>query len=89
MTRNNKKKTSLQTSVTVERETLHWSFWLGVSFFVLVIITIFSFGLFLNNKMSSEESTPVTSIVIGGEMPFTIRQDIERAIENVNLGNFL
>lgn len=88
MTRNNKKKTSLQTSVTVERETLHWSFWLGVSFFVLVIITIFSFGLFLNNKMSSEESTPVTSIVIGGEMPFTIRQDIERAIENVNLGNF-
>ena len=88
MTRNNKKKTSLQTSVTVERETLHWSFWLGVSFFVLVIITIFSFGIFLNNKMSSEESTPVTSIVIGGEMPFTIRQDIERAIENVNLGNF-
>ena len=88
MTRNNKKKTSLQTTVINEQETLHWSFWLGVSFFVLVIITIFSFGLFLNNKMLSAESTPVTSIVIGGEMPFTIRQDIERAIDNVNLGNF-
>jgi len=55
---------------------------------VLVIITIISFSWFLNEKMSSEESTPVTSIVIGGEIPFTNRQDIENAIENVNLGNF-
>jgi cell division protein FtsQ len=88
MTRNNKKQMSFKESVTEEQETLHWSFWLGVSFFVLVIITLISFSWFLNNKMSSEESSPVTSIVIGGEMPFTIRQDIENAIENVNLGNF-
>ena len=88
MTKNNKKQASLPTSVTEEEERLHWSFWLGVSFFVLVIVTIFSFSWYLNNKMSSEESTPVTSIVIGGEMPFTIRQDIEVAIEHVNLGNF-
>jgi cell division protein FtsQ len=71
-----------------QQETPHWSFWLGVSFFVLVIVTIFTFSWYLNNKMSSEESTPVTSIVIGGEMPFTLRQDIESAIEHVNLGNF-
>ncbi|MFB0998777.1 MAG: FtsQ-type POTRA domain-containing protein, partial [Colwellia sp.] len=88
MTKNNNKQTSLRTAVTGQQEALHWSFWLGVSFFVLVIVTIFSFSWYLNNKISSEESTPVTSIVIGGEMPFTIRQDIEVAIEQVNLGNF-
>jgi cell division protein FtsQ len=88
MTKNNNKQTSLRTAVTEQQEALHWSFWLGVSFFVLVIVTIFSFSWYLNNKISSEESTPVTSIVIGGEMPFTIRQDIEVAIEQVNLGNF-
>ena len=71
-----------------QSEKLHWSFWLGVSFFVLVIIAICSFSWFLTEKMSSEESTPVTSIVIGGEMPFTIREDIESAIDEVNLGNF-
>jgi len=71
-----------------QSEKMHWSFWLGVSFFVLVIITICSFSWFLNEKMSSEESTPVTSLVIGGEMPFTIREDIESAIDEVNLGNF-
>jgi len=88
MTKKRKNQTSLATTMTEEQETLHWSFWLGVSFFVLVIITIISFSWFLNEKMSSEESTPVTSIVIGGEIPFTNRQDIESAIENVNLGNF-
>ena len=88
MTKNSKNQPSLSTAMTKQQETLHWSFWLGVSFFVLVIITIISFSWFLNEKMSSEESTPVTSIIIAGEMPFTIRQDIESAIENVNLGNF-
>lgn len=88
MTKNSKKQSSLPTTRAEQQETLHWSFWLGVSFFVLVIITILSFSWFLNEKMSSEESTPVTSIVIGGEMPFTNRQDIEQAIESVNLGNF-
>jgi cell division protein FtsQ len=38
--------------------------------------------------MSSQESSPVTSIVIAGEMPFTIRADIETAIDEINLGNF-
>ncbi len=71
-----------------QSDKLHWSFWLGVSFFVLVIIAICTFSWFLNEKMSSEESAPVTSISIGGEMPFTIREDIESAIDEVNLGNF-
>jgi cell division protein FtsQ len=88
MTKNSHNQTSLAPSMAEQQEKLHWSFWLGVTFFVLVIVAIISFSWFLNNKMSSEESTPVTSIVIGGEMPFTIRQDIENAIESVNLGNF-
>jgi len=88
MTKNSNNQSSLTTTMAEEQQTLHWSFWLGVSFFVAVIITIISFSWFLNEKMSSEESTPVTSIVIGGEIPFTNRQDIESAIENVNLGNF-
>lgn len=67
---------------------LHWSFWLGVGFFVAVIIAILSFGIFLNKRLSAEESAPVTSISIAGEMPYTTRLDIESAIEKVNLGNF-
>jgi len=88
MKKHNETQLSQREDMTEQQEKLHWSFWLGVSFFVLVIITIFSFSWFLNKKVSSEESTPVTSIVIGGEMPFTIRADIETAIESVNLGNF-
>ncbi|MBA6293433.1 FtsQ-type POTRA domain-containing protein [Colwellia sp. MB3u-70] len=71
-----------------ELANLHWSFWLGVAFFVAVIVAILSFGIFLNKNLSSEESAPVTSIAIAGEMPYTTRLDIERAIEQVNLGNF-
>ena len=67
---------------------LHWSFWLGVTFFVAVIVAILSFGIFLNKRLSAAESAPVTSIAIAGEMPYTTRADIENAIEQVNLGNF-
>jgi cell division protein FtsQ len=88
MTITSRNQPSLSPLMTEQQEKLHWSFWFGVTFFVLVIVTIISFSWFLNNKMSSEESMPVTSIVIGGEIPFTNRQDIENAIEDVNLGNF-
>lgn len=71
-----------------ELANLHWSFWLGVTFFVAVIVAILSFGVFLNKRLSAEESAPVTSIAIAGEMPYTTRLDIESAIEQVNLGNF-
>jgi len=75
-------------NIAEQSKRMHWSFWLGVSFFVLVIIAISSFSWFLNERMLSQESSPVTSIVIGGEMPFTIREDIESAIDEINLGNF-
>ena len=82
--------TAMQKQLPLKEEIadLHWSFWLGVTFFVAVIVAILSFGIFLNKKLSAEESAPVTSITIAGEMPYTTRIDIESAIEKVNLGNF-
>lgn len=67
---------------------LHWSFWLGVTFFVLVIVAIFSLSWFVNKRLSSDESALVTSVVISGEMPYSNKHDIEQAIDAVNLGNF-
>ena len=77
-----------QLPLAEEKEQLHWTFWFGVVFFVAVILGILSFSVFLNKRLSAEESVPVTSIVILGEMPYTTRLDIEKAIEQVNLGNF-
>mgnify|MGYP000329907453 CR=1 FL=1 len=67
---------------------LHWSFWVGVGFFVAVIVGVFTLSWYLTKAMSAEESVPVTSIVISGEMNYTVQQDIEKAIETINLGNF-
>lgn len=80
--------TEKQLSLQEEVAELHWTFWLGVLFFVAVIVAILSFGIFLNKRLSAEESAPVTSIAIAGEMPYTTRVDIEGALEKVNLGNF-
>jgi len=68
--------------------TLHWSFWLGVGFFITVIITICSMSWLVVERMSADESAPVTSIVISGEMPYTQKEDIEQAIDAINLSNF-
>ncbi len=67
---------------------LHWSFWLGVAFFVAVIVAIFSFTWFVNKRISSDESSLVTAVTISGEMPYSNKDDIEQAIDSVNLGNF-
>ena len=69
-------------------QTLHWSFWLGVSFFVLVIVAICSLSWVVKEKMSADESAPVTSVVISGEMNYTHKDDIEQAIDTINLSNF-
>jgi len=66
----------------------HWSFWLGVAFFILVIVSILSASWLLTDSLSADESAPVTSLVISGEMPYTNKEDIDTAIESINLGNF-
>jgi cell division protein FtsQ len=69
-------------------KTIDFAFWAGVVFFAVVIGFIFSFGLFLNERLSEDESVPVTSIVIMGEMKYTEKDDVESAIENIGFGNF-
>ncbi|MGB1199044.1 MAG: FtsQ-type POTRA domain-containing protein, partial [Thalassotalea sp.] len=67
---------------------LHWSFWLGVGFFVAVIASLLTFSWVVTERLSADESAPVTSVSISGEMSYTITKDIEQAIDNINLGNF-
>lgn len=80
-------KVTAKTSTTVPNK-VHWSFWLGVTFFAVVILTLCAMAWALVDRVSAQESAPVTTLSIMGEMPYTTRQDIENAIENVNLGNF-
>lgn len=64
------------------------SFWYGVAFFVFVVLAVVAFCLTMANKMSAQQSVPVTQLSISGEMPYTVKQDIEVALNTVNLGNF-
>lgn len=75
-------------NLATEEAPLHWSFWVGVTFFVAVIIGILAFSWHIHSRMSAAETAPVSVVNIAGEMPYTIMQDIETAIEPVDLGNF-
>jgi len=70
------------------REKVHWSFWLGVGFFIVVIVSIFAGAWLITEKVIAEEGAPVTSLIITGEMPYTVRKDITTALDVVDLGNF-
>lgn len=67
---------------------LHWSFWVGVAFFISVIVSILFFSWHIHTRMSATEATPVSEINISGEMPYTVHSDIEEAIAQIDLGNF-
>lgn len=67
---------------------VHWSFWLGVGFFVLVIIGLISFCWFVNARLNAEENSPVTQLVVMGDMPYTQVADIEDVIDAASLNNF-
>jgi len=70
------------------KQNINFGFWAGVVFFAVVIGSILFFGLFIKNKLSEEESAPVTSLVISGEMNYTKKNDIEAAIDHISFGNF-
>lgn len=70
------------------KESVHWSFWIGVGFFVSVIFSLLYAAWQLTEKMSAEEAVPVTSIHISGEMPYTSEEDIDFVMDTVNLSNF-
>ena len=67
---------------------VHWVFWLGVSFFIIVVIVMLAGSWLITEKVIAEEGTPVTSLVITGEMPFTVREDILMVVESIDLSNF-
>lgn len=71
-----------------EKETVHWSFWLGFGFFVVIVISMFIGSWLITEKVIAEEGAPVTSLVISGETPYTIRDDILTAVETIDFGNF-
>ena len=64
------------------------SFGLGILFFVMVLFSLITISWWLTQHFIGQESAPVTSIVVSGEMPYSQRSDIINAIEQVDMGNF-
>lgn len=64
------------------------SFGLGLVFFVMVLFSLITVSWWLTQQIIGQESAPVTSIVISGEMAYSERSDIIKAIESVDMGNF-
>ncbi|GAA0814970.1 cell division protein FtsQ/DivIB [Colwellia sp. D2M02] len=65
-----------------------FSFGIGLLFFLVVVFSFITLAWWLSQRFMAQESVPVTSIVISGEMPYSQRSDIAKAIEHVDLGNF-
>jgi len=64
------------------------AFGLGLVFFVAVLISLVSGGWWLAQKLMAQETSPVSSIVVSGEMPYTQEQEVLDAISTIDLGNF-
>ena len=65
-----------------------WSFGLGLAFFVCVLISLISIGWWLTKILIDQENSPVNSIVISGEMPYTQRESVLDAMSDIDLRNF-
>ncbi len=64
------------------------AFGVGLAFFVCVLIGLISLGWWLSEVFIEQERSPVNSIVITGEMPYTQRAEVLGAMSNIDLGNF-
>ena len=64
------------------------SFGLGLVFFIIVLFSLITISFWLTQHFIGQESAPVTSIDISGEMPYSQRSDIINAIDQVDMGNF-
>jgi len=65
-----------------------WAFGLGLLFFIGVLFSLISISWWLGQRIVGQESAPVTSIDVVGEMNYSHRGDIMTAIESIDLGNF-
>lgn len=64
------------------------AFGLGILFFLAVLFSLISITWWLGQRIVGQESVPVTSIDVVGEMNYSQRDDIMTAIETIDLGNF-
>ena len=64
------------------------SFGLGLMFFVVVLFSLITISWWLTQHLVGQESAPVTSVVISGEMRYSQRSDIINAIDRVDMGNY-
>jgi cell division protein FtsQ len=64
------------------------AFWIGLGFFVCVILLVVVSVVKFSQKMKAEQYVPITSIIIEGEMPYTTKKEVYKALEYVKLSNF-
>ncbi|WP_448553064.1 cell division protein FtsQ/DivIB [Thalassotalea montiporae] len=67
---------------------VHWTFWLGLTFFLMVVVGLLSVAWFIGQKFNSAETSPVTHVAISGEMPYTRESDVLAVLAPLNIGNF-
>ena len=84
----NKPKSQLSRIESTTTESVHWSFWLGFGFFVLVIVSLVSFSWYISKSVNAEEAVPVSNLMITGNMPYTTTSDIKEVLERINMSNF-
>ena len=90
ITNNQKKMTKPASIKAIETDVVvvHWSFWFGVVFFVLVIVSIIYGSVLITDSMVKKEGSPRAALIISGEMPYTTREDVKTALATINLADF-
>jgi cell division protein FtsQ len=82
------KAVPIKAKKTKNNEHVHWSFWFGVGFFVLVIVGIVYSSVLITDAVLKKEGAPRAALIISGEMPYTTGADLIAAMETLNLGDF-
>jgi len=77
---------SIESNLIAQRSPV--AFVLGLTFFIVVLLSLVLISWWLTQQFIGQESAPVTSVVISGEMPYSKRSDIMAAVDTVDLGNF-
>jgi cell division protein FtsQ len=75
-------------TIKQQSQVFNLSFGIGLMFFMCVLLSLITLSWWLTQHFIGQESAPVTSIIISGEMPYSQRSDIIAAIDNVDMGNF-